>query len=81
MNMLKRAAIHKSGQGSDKVVKKGHRVAYAVPPFHNWQYLSMRVAAKTAYTSLRIILVYECNAKVFKCVFTPMQHSQARCSS
>ena len=49
--------------------------------FHNWQYLSMRVAAKTAYTSLRIILVYECNAKVFKCVFTPMQHSQARCSS
>ena len=41
----------------------------------------MRVAAKTAYTSLRIILVYECNAKVFKCVFTPMQHSQARCSS
>ena len=32
--------------------------------FHNWQYLSMRVAAKTAYTSLRIILVYECNANV-----------------
>ena len=64
MNMLKRAAIHKSGQGSDKVVKKGHRVAYAVPPFHNWQYLSMRVAAKTAYTSLRILLVYECNANV-----------------
>ena len=64
MNMLKRAAIHKSGQGSDKVVKKGHRVAYAVPPFHNWQYLSMRVAAKKAYTSLRILLVYECNANV-----------------
>ena len=33
-------------------------------PFHDWQYLSMRVAAKTAYTSLRIILVYECNANV-----------------
>ena len=33
-------------------------------PFHNWQYLSMRVAAKTAYTSMRIILVYECNANV-----------------
>ena len=32
--------------------------------FHDWQYLSMRVAAKTAYTSLRIILVYECNANV-----------------
>ena len=32
--------------------------------FHNWQYLSMRVAVKTAYTSLRIILVYECNANV-----------------
>ena len=31
---------------------------------HNWQYLSMRVAAKTAYTSLRIILVYECTANV-----------------
>ena len=26
--------------------------------------LSMRVAAKTAYTSLRIILVYECTANV-----------------
>ena len=33
-------------------------------PFHNWQYLSMRVAAKTAYTSLRIILVYKCNANI-----------------
>ena len=32
--------------------------------FHDWQYLSMRVAAKTAYTSMRIILVYECNANV-----------------
>ena len=32
--------------------------------FHDWQYLSMRVAAKTAYTSLRIILVYECNANI-----------------
>lgn len=32
--------------------------------FHDWQYLSMRVAAKTAYTSLRILLVYECNANV-----------------
>ena len=32
--------------------------------FHDWQYLSMRVAAKTVYTSLRIILVYECNANV-----------------
>ena len=31
---------------------------------NDWQYLSMRVAAKTAYTSLRIILVYECNANV-----------------
>ncbi len=31
---------------------------------HNWQCLSMRVAAKTAYTSLRIILIYECNANV-----------------
>ena len=31
---------------------------------HNWQYLSMRVAAKTAYTSMRILLVYECNANV-----------------
>ena len=39
-------------------------MAYAVPPLHNWQYLSMRVAAKTAYTSLRIVLVYECNANV-----------------
>ena len=33
-------------------------------PFHDWQYLSMRVAVKTAYTSLRILLVYECNANV-----------------
>ena len=32
--------------------------------FHDWQYLSMRVAAKTVYTSLRIILVYECNANI-----------------
>ena len=32
--------------------------------FHDWQYLSMRVAAKTVYTSLRIILIYECNANV-----------------
>ena len=32
--------------------------------FYDWQYLSMRVAAKTAYTSLRIILAYECNANV-----------------
>lgn len=32
--------------------------------FHDWQYLSMRVAAKTAYTSMRILLVYECNANV-----------------
>ena len=39
-------------------------MAYAVPPLHNWQYLPMRVAAKTAYTSLRIILVHECNANV-----------------
>ena len=39
-------------------------MAYAVPPLHNWQYLSMRVAVKTACTSLRIILVYECNANV-----------------
>ena len=31
---------------------------------NDWQYLSMRVASKTAYTSLRIILVYECNANV-----------------
>ena len=31
---------------------------------NDWQYLSMRVAAKTAYTSMRIILVYECNANV-----------------
>ena len=31
---------------------------------NDWQYLSMRVAAKTAYTSLRIILIYECNANV-----------------
>ena len=31
---------------------------------NDWQYLSMRVAAKTAYTSLRILLVYECNANV-----------------
>ena len=38
-------------------------MAYAVP-FLEWQYLSMRVAAKTAYTSLRILLVYECNANV-----------------
>ena len=33
-------------------------------PFHDWQYLSMRVAAKKVCTSLRIILVYECNANV-----------------
>ena len=33
-------------------------------PFHDWQYLSMRVAANTAYTSLRTVLVYECNANV-----------------
>ena len=39
-------------------------MAYAVPSFRNWQYLSMRVAAKMAYTSMRIILVYECNANV-----------------
>ena len=39
-------------------------MVYAVPPFHDWQYLSMWVAAKTVYTSLRIILVYECNANV-----------------
>ncbi len=39
-------------------------MVYAVPPFHDWQYLSMRVAAKTVYTSLRIILVYECTANV-----------------
>ena len=39
-------------------------MAYAVPSFRNWQYLSMRVAAKTAYTSMRILLVYECNANV-----------------
>ena len=31
---------------------------------NDWQYLSMRVAAKTAYISLRIILVYECNANI-----------------
>lgn len=31
---------------------------------NDWQYLSMRVAAKAAYTSMRIILVYECNANV-----------------
>ena len=31
---------------------------------NDWQYLSMRVAAKTAYISLRILLVYECNANV-----------------
>ena len=31
---------------------------------NDWQYLSMRVAAKTAYTSMRIILVYECTANV-----------------
>ena len=37
---------------------------YTRCPFHDWQYLSMRVAAKTAYTSMRIILVYECNANV-----------------
>ena len=37
---------------------------YTRCPFHDWQYLSMRVAAKTAYTSTRIILVYECNANV-----------------
>ena len=37
-------------------------------PFHDWQYLSVRVAAKTAYTSLRILLVYECN------VITPIVH-------
>ena len=31
---------------------------------NDWQYLSMRVAAKAAYTSLRILLVYECTANV-----------------
>ena len=31
---------------------------------NDWQYLSMWVAAKTAYTSMRIILVYECTANV-----------------
>ena len=37
---------------------------YTRCPFHDWQYLSMRVAAKKVCTSLRIILVYECNANV-----------------
>ena len=46
------------------LAEREHRVAYAVPSFRNWQYLSMRVAAKMAYTSMRIILVYECNANV-----------------
>ena len=46
------------------LAEREHRVAYAVPSFRNWQYLSMRVAAKMAYTSMRIILVYECNAHV-----------------
>ena len=31
---------------------------------NDWQYLSMRVAAKKDYTSMRILLVYECNANV-----------------
>ena len=31
---------------------------------NDWRYLSMRVAAKRAYTSTRIVLVYECNANV-----------------
>ena len=40
---------------------------------NDWQYLSMRVAAKTVYTSLRILLVYECNVR------TPIvHHSRSR---
>ena len=33
--------------------------------FHNWQYLSMRVAAKKAYTSLRIRYCQDLCAKLF----------------
>ena len=45
---------------SRKRAPRGLRGAH----LHNWQYLSMRVAAKTAYTSMRILLVYECTANV-----------------
>ena len=31
---------------------------------NDWQYLALRAVAKKAYTSMRILLVYECNANV-----------------